>query len=216
MPIQPLSAVASILSPASAFKGEKWRGLLMSMISGGTSNALNLFCTQVLGMPIILSTVICLLLFNNILTYTLDILFAKRSFRVRHYQGRPNYEGPIPYGDLATRGAWLLRSFISKQFYRYVITIIIDIFITIVVLRYAIAELDRRKILTDFKYRNVIVAALISIVSFFLYVNVLRFDWAYADDDQPVFNIIVMMWVTIVVMMYAATQLTIMQPSPKP
>jgi hypothetical protein len=199
------SPLGSLLSPESAFRGEKWRGLFMSMISNVVANGLNLTLTSVFGLPIVASTVFSLQIFNSIFGYVLDILFAKRSFRVRNYNGMGEYNGPVPYRDLRTRGLWLLRSLVSKQFFRYVITIIIDVVLTVLVLKWAIRELDARNVLMDWKYRNLLVAVTIAIVSFFLYINVLRFEWAYMDDDQPMFNLIVMMWVTIVVALYAAT-----------
>lgn len=199
---------SSLLTPASAFKGEKWRGLFMSLVSNIFANGLNFALTTFVGLPIMASTVLSLQVFNNLLGYILDILFAKRAFRLRSYNGIADYRGPVPYSDLATRGKWLLRSFVSKQFFRYLITILIDIVVTLLVMRWAIRELDKRKIMMDFKYRNLLLAVVVATLSFFLYVNVLRFEWAYLDDEQPVFNLMVMMWVTLAVSLYAATSAT--------
>ena len=198
-----------ILSPSDAFGREKLRGLVMSLLSGVAANALNLFGTRVLGLSVQVSSAIFLQAVGNVLGYTLDILFAKSVFTVQ--RGGARVEGHVPYGDLATRVRWLLRSFVGRQFFRFLITVIIDTLVSLALLNWAIRAMDRHAVLTEFRYRNVIAAGAIAVGTFFLYSNILRFDWAYSDADVPVFNVIVLMWVTLVLVITAVTY-----PSPSP
>ena len=200
------NAMSAILTPGDSMSSEKFRGLVMSAISGLAANGLNYLGVKHMGLSIQISSAIFLQLIGNVLGYVLDILFAKSQFRVRNYRGSgAPYDGPIPYNDFSTRLKWLFKSFVSKQFYRFVVTVIIDTLVSLAILNWTIKAFDAKKVLVDFKYRNLMLAALVAVGTFFLYVNVLRFDWAYADQDLPIFNIVVLMWVTLVLMMYAVT-----------
>lgn len=198
-----LKGMPIILSPSDAFGREKLRGLVMSLVSGVAANALNLLGTHVLGLSVQASSVIFLQAFGNVFGYALDILFAKRVFAVQ--RGGARFEGPVPYSDLATRARWLLRSFVGRQFFRFLVTVIIDTLVSLALLNWAIKAMDRHGVLMGFRYRNVIVAGMIAIGTFFLYSNILRFDWAYSDADVPMFNVIVLMWVTLVLVITAVT-----------
>lgn len=199
-------AMSVLLTPGDTFGSERFRGLVMSAISGVTANLLNFAGMKYLGLSVQVSSVLFLQVLGNILGYVLDILFAKRTFKIRNYRGSGNvYDGPLPYRDVVSRFKWLVRSFISKQFYRFLVTVIIDTLVSLALLNWSIKAMDAKHILTDFKYRNFALASLIAVGTFFLYVNILRFDWAYSDDDMPIFNVIILMWVTLVLMLYAVT-----------
>ena len=208
--------MSNLLTPDDAFRSEKFRGLVMSAISGFAANALNFIGIKYLGLSVQTSSVLFLQLVGNITGYALDILFAKRHFKVPNFRGTGKlFEGPVPYNDIATRWRWLLKSFAGKQFYRFFITVIIDTLLSLAILNWTIRTFDEKGILVDFKYRNLVLAGAIAVGTFFLYVNVLRFDWAYSDDDMPIFNVIVLMWVTLVLMIYAVTYNTTRDASSK-
>ena len=52
----------------------------------------------------------------------------------------------------------------------------------------------------NFKYRNLLVALVIPTITFFLYVNQLRFDWAYEYKENFLLNVIMYVWLTIVLL----------------
>lgn len=199
------SSVQKLYTISSTFSQEKWRGLLTSIASGVTTGGIYVASLELLGMSFIVSTVAILYGFGSVFSYSLDILFAKRDFRVRSYNGQSRYEGPVPYGAFGVRFAWLCKSFISKQFFRYVVTILIDTLMGLALLQAGINALDRNNILMGNSWRNSALAIFITIFTFFLYSNVLKFDWAYRDGDDPLMNIVVLMWSTIVLMIYAST-----------
>jgi hypothetical protein len=200
-----VSIMNNILTPGSTFGGEKFRGLLTSAVSGVTANLLNFVGMKYMGLSVQISSIVFLQILGNILGYALDILFAKSQFRIRNYRGAGAYEGPIPYRELGTRIRWLARSFFSKQFYRFIVTVIIDTLVSLAILNWTIKAFDAKHFLSEWKYRNFVLAGLTAVATFFLYVNILRFDWAYSDSDVPMFNVIVLMWVTMVLMIYAVT-----------
>jgi hypothetical protein len=197
------SIAQNVFNPAAVFTGEKGRGLSTSLVTGAMAASLQFFGMNVLGMSLEMSTVIFMNLFGTINGYIFDILFAKRDFRLPDGSIQP-----VPYRQLKTRAAWLLRSFVGKQFFRYLITGLIEAMVALAVLRAFVNYLDRRGVLKDWKYRNTLAAVVVAVFLFLLFVNVLRFDWAYKDTDDAMMNIIVLMWTTIVVMMYALFKIT--------
>lgn len=187
-------------SSLNEFSEEKIRGALTSVASGMTSGLLNVMGVSV-GLSPIASTVIFTYLVGSILGYVTDVLFAKRSFQL-------TADGPmtiVPYSQFAPRIAWMLRSFIGRQFYRYVITVLLDTLIGVAILSATVRFLDQRQMFKEFKYRDAVIAVIVSVFTFFLYVNILRFDWAYSDKDDPFLNIVVLMWSTLVLMIFAVT-----------
>lgn len=191
-------AVPRILTPGDAFSTEKLRGVVASLAASGIANGLNVFGTQVLGLGIEASSVLFLVLCGNVAGYVFDIMFAKERFAVGGGAATP-----LPYTAFGKRFRWLLRSFAQRQFFRYVVTVIIDSLVLLALLRYVVGELDRRRV--DFPFRNVLVAAAIAVFTFFLYNNILRFDWAYSDNENPIMNVVVIMWVTLVLMIFAVS-----------
>ena len=191
---------ANLLSPASVFTGEKGLGLLTSVASGGISGGLNLVGTSVLGLDPVLSAAMFLYSFGSLLSYSLDIVFAKKEFHGR----------VLPYSAQRERWAYLLRSFGRKQFYRFVITLVLETAVGVCLLRAVIDQLDRMRVLTDStlrarRLRDVAASLAVALVVFMLFANVLRFDWAYRDDDNPTMNMVVLMWTTIVLVVFATS-----------
>ena len=176
-------------------KNEKNMGKLTSITSVIIANILNYILNIGFGINIQESTGISLYLIGNILGYVLDILFAKKNLYLIDKNGNPklidNFNDKIKF---------VLLSFIDKYFIKYVILCVIDAIIGLILLKYCIEILDENKILLNFKYRNLIVALLIPTVTYFLYVNHLRFDWAYEYNENFLLNVLMYVWLTIVLL----------------
>lgn len=204
----PGSASHKLFSPRSTFTAEKARGLLASLASGAIASGLN-FAGMALGLSPGLSSLLAVYVLGNFLTYCFDILFAKREFFIPSGYGakRTDYEGPVAYAAIGVRMAWLLRSMAGPQFFRYVISVIIDTLTGLAILKAVIDTLDKHDILVEHRlYRDFGVASIITLTTFFLFVNVLRFDWAYADKpglSDPVMNIVVLAWLATSMMSFS-------------
>lgn len=182
-----------LLETKSLFKGEQFKGLLTSLTSATIANILNYILSTSLKFSIQSSTFISLYIVGNILAYIFDILFAKEYF----WNYKLNKNVYIPFSAFALKSKWLLNSFIDKYFMKFFVTAIIDSIIGITLLKYTIKQLDNYKIMTTYKYRNLIVAALIAGFTFVLYLNPLRFNWAYNNQENPVLNMLVIIWLTL-------------------
>ena len=196
-----MSKKHGILNTRDLFKGEQGRGIVTSITGATIANGLNYYL-QKGGMPIQSSSLLSLSIIGNILAYTLDIVFAKENFKMSEYNGKIDYFGKVPYSDLKTRCLWLFKSFGDKFFFRYLITVLIDSFIALTLLEYIINYLDENEIMKDNKIRDVLAAAFVAGITFFLYLNTLRFNWAYKEDEDPILNIIVLMWLTLLIAVY--------------
>lgn len=211
------SASQKLFSPGNTFTAEKIRGLLASLASGATASGLN-FAGIALGLSPAASSLLSVYILGNLLTYCFDILFAKRDFHIPSGYGgkRSDYEGPVAYTAIGVRMAWLLRSMVGPQFFRYVISVIIDTLTGLAILKTTLDILDEHEILMDYRvYRDFGVSSIITLMTFFLFVNVLRFDWAYSDkpgQSDHTMNIVVLAWLATSMMSFAI----IMRPAPAP
>ena len=176
-------------------KDEKNMGKVTSITSVIIANLLNYILNIGFGLNIQQSTGISLYFVGNILGYILDLLFAKKNLYLKDIYGKT-----IKVKDFNDRIKFLLLSFIDKYFIKFIILCVIDTIIGLILLKYTIILLDQYKILVNFKYRNLIVALLIPSITFFLYVNQLRFDWAYEYKENFLLNILMYMWLTIVLL----------------
>lgn len=197
-----MSVKHNILTVKSLLQGEQIRGIGTSVISGASANILNTLSIKG-GVKPLTSTFIFLTLFGNIFGYCLDILFAKEKFQLSKYKGVENFFGFVPYSDIVTRLKWLLKSFFQKFFLRFIVVAIIDSIINLTIIEFVINKLDEYKIMLKYKeLRNGIVGGVIALLTFVLYLNTLRFNWAYRDEEDPVLNIVVLMWLTISIVIY--------------
>ena len=176
------------------FTGEKLRGMLASAAASVLGNLLNVFGQSVLGLNPLLSTTLFLQGGASFVGYILDILFAKSSFSGR----------AVPYSDLATRTRWLVKSFISSPFMKYVVTVIIDTLIMVELLKTILDFLDAKEI--RFKFRNEVCAAVVSVLTFILYVNAMRFNWAYVDSENVLINVLMLAWLALTMMIFCVSR----------
>lgn len=173
---------------------EKVRGGFMSIVSGTTAGLLTLLGVK-LGLSAPASSAIFLYGVGNVIAYMLDIVFAKRAFK----------GVDVPYTALGRRLTIFTKSLVTVQFFRFGITAIIDCLIGIALLKAAMKYMDEHSILAGFKYRDTVVSVAIATFTFLLYVNTLRFDWAYSHNRNPTMDMIVYMWVSVALLMFAFT-----------
>ncbi len=177
------------------FKNEKNVGKLTSIVSVIIANLLNYILNVGFNINIQNSTGVSLYLVGNLLGYILDLLFAKKNIYLKDKYGKPklvdNFNDKIKF---------ILLSFIDKYFIKFIILCIIDTTIGLILLKYVIIILDENKILIDFQYRNLILALIIPSITFFLYVNELRFNWAYEYNENFLLNVLMYIWMTIVLL----------------
>ena len=181
------------------FKEEKSKGMITSVISFSAANVLNIFLNTNLQMDIQKSTFLSLYLFGNILAYSLDIVFAKEKLFVN------NKYGKVPLNDYSTRTKFLANSFFNKYFARYMILGIIDSIIGLILLKFLINLMNKYELLMDWKYRDVIIAAFVVTFTYQLYLNHLRFDWAYEYNENFLLNIIIYIWFTLIILIVVRT-----------
>ena len=176
-------------------KDEQNVGKLTSIVSVIVANVLNIFLNVGLGLNIQQSTGLSIYVVGNLVGYVLDLLFAKRKLYMKDINGKPKL-----IKKFNDRVIFLLFSFYSKYFFKFLILCIIDTAIGLILLKYAILMLDKYKILVDFKYRNLLLALIIPGITFGLYVNQLRFNWAYEFKENLILSIIMYMWLTIILL----------------
>ena len=176
-------------------KDEQNVGKLTSIVSVIVANVLNIFLNVGLGLNIQQSTGLSIYVVGNLVGYVLDLLFAKRKLYMKDENGKPKL-----IKNFNDRVIFLLFSFYSKYFFKFLILFIIDTAIGLILLKYAILMLDKYKILVDFKYRNLLLALIIPAITFGLYVNQLRFNWAYEFKENLILSIIMYMWLTIILL----------------
>lgn len=171
-------------------ESEKFRGIFTAIVSGLSSGGLNQMLMY-LNVPVLYSTTLSIYIFGNILAYTIDILFAKRKFLNKI----------VSYSDISYRFQWLLNSFISIVFVKFILVALIDTLLGITLLKFLLKQMDDRKI--HFKFRNLIMSGAVAVFTFFLYVNILRFDWVYKENTDDLSNVTVVTWASIIIMIFS-------------
>ena len=189
-----------LLQPNAVFKGEQGKGILTSLSAGFIANILVMLGEKKWGMDVATSAAVFGLGVGNVIGYIADIMFAKENFLIKgvlHQYG---------LGQLALKFKWLLNSFISKTFFRFWIIVFIDMILTLTLVDYLAKYMDENKWFTKVKYRNSLIVFFISITTFLLYVNPLRFNWAYNTDENPMMNIMILMWLTLSILIFVSTR----------
>jgi len=186
------------------FRSEQGRGIFGYISAAILANYLNVYLSTITKLSVTQSSFLSIYIIGNLIVYSSDILFAKKTFYIDRYKGVANYVGDVPYTDFSTRGYWLLTSFYKKYFFRFLVTVVIDTVIGLTLLKFTIKKLDDLEILMKWKYRNYVVAAIVSAFTYFLYLSTLRFKWAYQHEENPIMNILVMIWVSLALLVSAS------------
>lgn len=184
-------------------RDEKLRGFLASLVTGFVAGSAHITGTS-LGLDATLSALLFMYILGSFMSYVMDIMFAKSTFYMADIQKTV----PLLYTEFRERFSWLLRSFAGRYFGRFVLTVVIDALVGIALLRAAIRLLDHYEILTDFAWRDLALSGIIAGVTFLLYTNVLRFDWAYQNDTDFTTDMVVLMSLVIILVIYAQTYQT--------
>jgi len=181
------------------------------VVSAGIAGGFNALGTY-LGMDPTLSSLLFVYVLGNSVAYTGDIMFAKERFlpntkrkKKEEEEDAPHEEKKIPYDAYLERFMWLLRSFADKYFYRFIVTVVVDTLVGIALIRASIDFLDEHEVLTDFKWRDMFVTGLVSVITFFLYTNVLRFDWAYRSYTDVTTDMVILIGMVVILMVFAQT-----------
>ena len=190
-----------LLSFGSTFTGEKMRGAAASAVTGTTVMALNAFGVLGLGLSAPVSALLFVYLGGGTAGYVADIMLAKRDFMIGGVSVH------VPYTDVRRRGAWLFRSFFRRFFVRYLVTLVIETLTGLAMLDALIKAMDRHQFMQEHKkLRDAAAAVIVAVVNFLLYGNVLRFDWAYKEEEHPLMNMVVLAWMGVSMLTFAATR----------
>lgn len=181
-------------------KSEQQRGIFGYIGSAFVANFVNVLLSKYTKLSVQQSTFVSIYIIGNFFLYSIDIMFAKEKFNLSNYNGITSFYGPVPYTDISTRLKWLSQSIYQKYFFRFIITVVLDTIIGLSLLNFTIDRLDKYEILTKWKYRNYIVATLVATFTYFLYLSTLRFKWAYEYKENPLMNILVMVWLSLAIL----------------
>ena len=203
--------VANALTISGLLTIEKVRGALAGVISGGSAMSLNIAGVWLLGLSTPVSTLLFGYLAGGIVGYVVDIMIAKRDFAMTP-GGTPT---PLAYDAWVERAGWMIRSFAHRHFFRFIVTIVIETLTGLAMLDAAIRAMDRYDLLREWKLRNILAAIVIGSANFVLFGSVLRYDWAYKEVEQPLLNVVVLMWMTITMLVFAVAA-GASQPQPQP
>jgi hypothetical protein len=167
--------------------------------------SLHVFGIFGLGLSPIISAFLFLYVVGAPLGYSLDVLFAKRDFAQRTTaEGNAPKPVRVLYSDLGRRARWLARSFTRRYFVRFIVTVIIETLTGLVMLDAAIRAMDRYAVLPEHRLaRDAAAAVVVTVVNFFLFGNILRFDWAYREVENPTMNIAVLAWLGVSMLVYS-------------
>ena len=174
---------------------EKLRGAVSAVLGGTAASSLTIYGVLGLGLSAPVSVMLFTYAFGGVLGYSLDILLAKRDFA----------EVAVPYTHLGARARWLLRSFGRRYFFRFIVTLIIETLTSLAMLGALVRAMDAHRLLLGWgRARDAVAAVAVAFVNFWLFGNVLRFDWAYRESEHPVLNVVVLMWMTLAMLVFAA------------
>lgn len=166
------------------------RGTAASFVSTTIANMINAIILKKTQIKEDYMKFINLFVIGNILSYSFDIIFAKQIFN----------KEVIRYTDFRYRFTYLMNSYMSKKFVKFVLTVIIDVILIETIYNEVIKYLDKYKI--NFIYRDSIIAGTISLGTFLLFINSIRFNWAYADDDNLLIDIMMYIWFGLSILIY--------------
>lgn len=188
--------------------GEQDRSIYGYLVAGTIAYLINILLSNVTTLTVTQTTFISIYLIGNLIVYGFDILFAKEKFVI---DGKMM---EVPYSDLATRAKWLLSSLYQHYFFRFLTTVVIDTLVGLTILKFTINYLDRLKILPNWKYRNYVVAFMVALATYILYLRTLQFNWAYQANTPILLDILVMAWVSLALLIYASNQTFLQQNIP--
>lgn len=175
---------------------EKTIGTVVSIVVGFISTGI-LVISQTLGASIETSVLITNIL-GNFIGYTGDVVVAKQCFD--EWDGENYIPVNFDQWDIRRRFLWYLKSLISKSFIRFILTVVIDTMVSLAIIDLVTKLLDDLKIV--FRFRNSLIAGVVSILTFQVFVNEIRFNYAYTRATDFTNDLIVYMWASILLILY--------------
>lgn len=138
-------------------------------------------------------------LFGMILTYVTDILFVQNIFKVNDKFVK------IPYNNFNHRLRYI---FNHEILYKFLVVITISSIINKNIYIYIIKILDRYKVLHHNpvikSYRDLGVQLLINMFTTLMFVNIIKYKWAYIDFDDMHLTMIILTWFSLVILISVA------------
>jgi hypothetical protein len=130
---------------------------------------------------------------KHLVTVVIEVMMVQKYFRVDDELKK------IPYRDLRTRiSVFLNRSIILKT----VVVISIVAIASNTLTNYTKELLDRYEWFRSIHYRELLLEIVITTVLNILFVNALKYQWAYIDVREININMIIFAWFSISVMLY--------------
>jgi hypothetical protein len=123
---------------------------------------------------------------SQMLVYFSDILFIQENFMKKGYSlnQTPN-----------TLYEKFLYSIDKNIFYKFIVIVTISTIINNSIYNYILGQMDKRKLFMNKKeLRNPIVQIIVNIFTTISYVNIMKFKWAYVNNEDPVLNMIIISW----------------------
>lgn len=175
---------------------EKFVGAVVSALVGLLSTGI-LVGAQTMGASTEASVVYANLI-GNFMGYTGDILIAKECFDM--WNGSEYVPVKYDQWDVRNRFVWYLKSLASKSFLRFVLTVTIDLIVSLAIIDLVTQLLDDLGI--KFKFRDAIVAGGVSVFTFQIFVNEIRFNYAYKRSSNFTHDLVVFMWASVLIVIY--------------
>ena len=196
--MSPSTTIATIPMPLPhpLVTEEKVRGAIAGSLTGIVGTGMYIFGVTAMGLSAPVSLTLMHYVFGSAMSYVLDIMIAKYFFHGVH----------VSYSDIWTRAVWLLSSLKERFFLRFIITVIIEALTALAMFHAFIDMFDRyeyfsKGIARD--VRNLVIAAFIGAFVYVVFGNVIRYDWAYNENEQPLMNIIMMVWLALSVLVFS-------------
>ena len=197
-----ISPIASQPTSHTIVTLEKVRGVISGSVAGTLCNVLTVVGVTLFGLSPVTSMIIMHYVVGAVIGYVADILIAKRSF----------HGVDVPYSALGVRFAWLLRSLGERFLFRFVISIVIEALTAIVVFKAVRRAMDDAQFLAtgDARvWRDLAASACVALLTYVLFGNVLRYDWAFNEKEDPLLNATAMIWIGLALMLFASTRLSV-------
>ncbi len=121
---------------------------------------------------------------SQLMVYFTDILFIQEKFN-------QTSSTPIP----KTLTEKLKYSINKNIIYKFIVIVGISRIINTNMYHYIILNMNKRNLLSDKKLlRNSIVQLLVNVFTTISYMNIIKFKWAYINNEDPVLNMIIISW----------------------
>lgn len=140
---------------------------------------------------------------SSILTYVFDIMFVQK-----YFNAGDNKLTIIPYSKKFFR---FLALFNHHVLYKFIVLMSVTSIITKSIYVYVIKKLDDNDVLVEennLKYRDLVIQLAINAFCTVMFVNVLKFKWAYINSQNLTLNIIILLWFSLSILITVSNYTT--------